>query len=148
MSLFTGKWGGLSDDSEDEDRRTPQIGDTLEFIDVDVHTIISDIDTRLLGIVDFQQPTPTKKTPEPKKVRRKIKKVKEKRFRCKRSDSVVSPEFSAETNFVCLKCSAETKLSRTFAENHLRKHRLVVKISPNRFKYVVLLSCLIYFSGL
>ena len=88
--------------------------------------MISDIDTRLLGIVDFQQPTPTKKTPEPKKVRRKLNKVKEKRFRCKRSDSVVSPEFSAEANFVCLKCSAETKLSRTFAENHLRKHRLVV----------------------
>lgn len=30
VSLFTGKWGELSDDSEDEDRRTPQIGDTLE----------------------------------------------------------------------------------------------------------------------
>ena len=93
---------------------------------VSLFTNFSDIDTRLLGIVDFQQPPSAKKTPEPRKVKRKFKKVKERRFHCKRSDSVVSPEFSAESNFVCLKCSAETKLSRTFAENHLRKHRLVV----------------------
>ena len=32
VSLFTGKWGELSDDSEDEDRRTPQIGDNLELL--------------------------------------------------------------------------------------------------------------------
>ena len=31
VSLFTGKWGELSDDSEEEDRRTPQIGDLLEI---------------------------------------------------------------------------------------------------------------------
>ena len=127
VSLFTGKWGELSDDSEEEDRRTPQIGEMFVFIEfVTLFTNFSDIDTRLLGIVDFQQPPSAKKTPEPRKVKRKFKKVKERRFHCRRSDSVVSPEFSAESNFVCLKCSAETKLSRTFAENHLRKHRLVI----------------------
>ena len=31
VSLFTGKWGELSDDSEDEDRITPQIGDPLDI---------------------------------------------------------------------------------------------------------------------
>ena len=31
VSLFTGKWGELTDDSEEEDRRTPQIGDMLEI---------------------------------------------------------------------------------------------------------------------
>ena len=36
----------------------------------------------------------------------------------------MSPEFSAENNFICLKCDSHVKLSRNFVENHLRKHRL------------------------
>ena len=88
---------------------------------------IADIDARLVGIADFQQPPSCKKAPEPKRVKRRVKKLKEKRFQCKKgaNESCTSPEFSAET-FHCLKCSANIKLSRTFVENHLRKHRLVL----------------------
>ena len=39
-----------------------------------------DIDTRLVGVGDFRQPTPVRKKPEPRKIKRKTKILKEKRF--------------------------------------------------------------------
>ena len=104
-SLFTGKWGDGSEDSDAADMRTPHV----------------DIDPRLVGI-DELTPTPKKKTPEPKKTKRKIKKMKERRFRGSRGDG--SLLYSPEPMFSCLKCSDSVKISRSLVENHLRRHRL------------------------
>ena len=105
-SLYAGKWGDKSDDSEDLDRRYTEI----------------DIDTRLIGIAGFKQPPGTKKKPVQKNVKRKTKKTKEKRFQGGRAEGSVD-DFSWDTNFQCLKCSQEVKFSRNFVKNHLRKHR-------------------------
>jgi len=106
-SLYTGKWGDKSDNSEDLDRRSTEI----------------DIDTRLIGIAGFQQPPGMKKKPAQRKIKRKIKKTKEKRFQGGKPEANVE-DYSWETNFQCLKCSQEVKFSRNFVKNHLRKHRL------------------------
>ena len=36
----------------------------------------------------------------------------------------MSCDFLAEQMFSCLKCGQETKLGRSFVDNHLRRHRL------------------------
>ena len=40
------------------------------------------------------------------------------------SSGEVSCDFLAEQMFSCLKCGQETKLGRSFVDNHLRRHRL------------------------
>eukprot|EP00090_Calanus_glacialis_P007449 TRINITY_DN15878_c0_g1_i2.p1 TRINITY_DN15878_c0_g1~~TRINITY_DN15878_c0_g1_i2.p1 ORF type:complete len:603 (-),score=178.26 TRINITY_DN15878_c0_g1_i2:5-1813(-) len=106
-SLYAGKWGDKSDNSDDLDRRSTEI----------------DIDTRLIGIAGFKQPPGTKKKQVQRKIKSKTKKTKEKRFQGGRPEGS-SDDFSWETNFQCLKCSQEVKFSRNFVKNHLRKHRL------------------------
>ena len=70
VSLFTGKWGELSDDSEDEDRRTPQIGDNLEFIEhwcphnYFRHWYSSPWDSWLSATYTYKKDTRTKKSQE------------------------------------------------------------------------------------
>ena len=109
-SLYTGKWGDQSDDSEDIDRRSTEI----------------EIDTRLIGIAGFRQPPGTKKRPIKKKTR-KTKKMrdKEKRFHAGRAEGI-SDDLSWDANFECLKCSQEVKFSKSFVKNHLRRHRYPV----------------------
>ena len=68
----------------------------------------------LLGIDELKQTPTTRKSPEPKKTKRKVMKCKERRFRSSISDQM----------FTCLKCSDNIKLSRSMVQNHLRKHRL------------------------
>ena len=82
---------------------------------------------------DFQHPpSSVKKTPPPRQVKRRVKKVKEKRFRASTASEVGS-EFLAEQVFHCLKCGQETKLTRSAVVNHLRRHRLSLQEYLDRF---------------
>ena len=95
-------------------------------------SVSPDIDARLIGLVDFQQPPSGKKPPAPRKVKRRMKKLKERRFRPSGSGEA-SSDYQTEQMFRCLKCSQETKLARNFVVNHLRKHRLSLQEYLDKF---------------
>ena len=108
-SLYTGKWGELSEAEEDVERRNTEI----------------DVDARLVGVGDFRQPETPKKKPQPRKLKRKSKLKKEKRFSKDENQEV---GWEAEPNFRCMKCQSDVKFSRNFVTNHLRKHRLDLQV--------------------
>ena len=108
-SLYTGKWGEVSEAEEDVERRNTEI----------------DVDARLVGVGDFRQPETPKKKPQPRKLKRKSKLKKEKRFSKDENQEV---GWEAEPNFRCMKCQSDVKFSRNFVTNHLRKHRLDLQV--------------------
>ena len=95
-------------------------------------SVSPDIDARLIGLVDFQQPPSGKKPPAPRRVKRRMKKLKERRFRPSGS-AEASSDYQTEQMFLCLKCRQETKLARNFVVNHLRKHRLSLQEYLDKF---------------
>ena len=61
VSLFTGKWGDLSDDSDDQDRRTPQIG-VKHFNDyLILHKPLKTLILDSLELLTFSNPLPPKR---------------------------------------------------------------------------------------
>ena len=86
-----------------------------------------ELDTRLVGLADFQLPPSGPKKP-PRHVKRRVRKVKEKRFRASTSSS----DFLTE-QFSCIQCGQETKLSRSLVVNHLRRHRLGLQEYLDKF---------------
>ena len=112
VSLFTGKWGDLSEGEEDFERRSMEI----------------DVDTRLVGVADFKQPdTPIKKKPVPRKLKRKKKIIKEKRFLNSNADNQ-DVGWEGEQDFHCLRCQKDVRFSQNFVSNHLRRHRLDLQV--------------------
>ena len=112
VSLFTGKWGDLSEEEEDIERRSMEI----------------DVDTRLVGVADFKQPdTPIKKKPVPRKLKRKKKVPKEKRFLNSNTENQ-DVGWEDEQDFHCLRCQKDVRFSQNFVLNHLRRHRLDLQV--------------------
>ena len=112
-SLYTGRWGDLSEEGEEDiDRRVMEV----------------DVDARLVGVGDFRQPIPVKKKPEPRKIKRKKKIMKEKRFLNSSKEDNEELGWEMEQNFQCLRCTQDVKFSRNFVANHLRKHRLTLEV--------------------
>ena len=61
MSLFTGKWGDLSDDSDDQDRRTPQIGVKYFNDYLILHKPLKTLILDSLELLTFSNPLPPKR---------------------------------------------------------------------------------------
>ena len=112
VSLFTGKWGDLSEEEEDFERRNMEI----------------DVDARLVGVSDFRQPdTPVKKKPAPRKLKRKKKIIKEKRFLNSNTEKQ-DLGWEEDRDFHCLRCQKDVRFSQNFVSNHLRRHRLELQV--------------------